>query len=260
MYRLVSLRSGKHVWIRLGNPQTRSPRAAIIWHISCKPGGIMKLLRQNGLSITLFALFAVSVVGQYFAGWRQNNEDRQAHGLPPVAAVEYLGDGHFWEAIFENWESEFLQMTAYVLLTVVLFQKGASDSKRVDAAERVDRILPKEGRRDDVPWPVKRGGWVLKIYENSLSLALLLLFILSFVFHAVAGAAAYNAEQAEHGAQYLTTLEFMETSTFWFQSFQNWQSEFLSIGVLTVLSIFLRQKGSPESKPVDSPYSETGGE
>ena len=220
----------------------------------------MKLLRENGLSITLFALFAVSVVGQYFAGWHENNQDLLAHGRSPVTAVEYLGDGHFWEAIFENWESEFLQMAAYVLLTVFLFQKGASDSKRVDTVERVDRVLPKSRRSDDAPWPVKRGGLILTVYENSLSLALLLLFVFSFVFHAVAGAAAHNADQAEHGGERLTTLEFMETSTFWFQSFQNWQSEFLSIGLLTVLSIFLRQKGSPESKPVDTPHSETGGE
>ena len=220
----------------------------------------MKLLRENGLSITLFALFVVSVVGQYFTGWHENNEDLLAHGRPAITALEYLGDGHFWEAIFENWESEFLQMAAYVLLTVVLFQKGASDSKRIDAVERVDRVLPKGGQSDDTPWPVKRGGWVLKVYENSLSLALLLLFVLSFVFHAVAGASAHNAEQAEHGLPQITTMEFMGTSTFWFQSFQNWQSEFLSIGVLTVLSIFLRQKGSPESKPVDTPHSETGGE
>ena len=218
----------------------------------------MKFFRENGLTITLFSLFALSLVGQYISGWHTFNEEELQHGATEVTAIEYLGHGHFWEALFENWESEFLQMAAYILLTVFLFQKGASDSKRMDAVERVDRVLPKSMRAEGTPWPVVKGGWIRKIYENSLSLALLLLFLGSFVMHGVAGAAEYNDEQAEHGAAQVSTLEFMETSTFWYQSFQNWQSEFLSIGVLVVLSIFLRQKGSPESKPVDAPHEETG--
>ena len=218
----------------------------------------MRFLRENGLSLTLFALFAFSLAGQYLAGWQQYNEDQATHRQPTVSAVEYLGEGHFWEALFENWESEFLQMAAYIVLTVFLFQKGASESKKPGTIERVDRLLPKRWRSDDAPWPVKKGGIVLTLYENSLSLALLGLFVFSFVMHGVAGAAAYNAEQAAHGSSPVSTLEYMESSKFWFESFQNWQSEFLSIGVLIVLSIFLRQKGSPESKPVDAPHSETG--
>ena len=218
----------------------------------------MKFFRENGLSITLFALFALSLTGQYFSGWHSPNEDERMHGRPEVTAVEYMKEGHFWEAVFENWESEFLQMAAYAFLTVFLFQKGASDSKRPDVAERVDRVLPKSLRSSDAPWPVHKGGLILKVYENSLSLALAALFLASFILHGFSGAAAYNAEQAEHGGEQVTALEFMETSTFWFESFQNWQSEFLSIGVLIVLSIFLRQKGSPESKPVDAPHHETG--
>jgi hypothetical protein len=218
----------------------------------------MKFLRENGLSITLFALFAFSLSGQYLAGWSEYNEDQRAHGRPTVEAVEYLGEGHFWEALFENWESEFLQMAAYILLTVFLFQKGSAESKRVGAVERVDRVLPKRLQDKDAPWPVRYGGFVRTIYENSLSLALILLFVGSFALHGVAGAAAYNEEQVEHGGQPVSTLEYMETSTFWFESFQNWQSEFLSIWALVVLSIFLRQKGSPESKPVDAPHSDTG--
>ena len=227
------------------------------WHISCKPPG-MKFFRENGLSIILFALFAFALVGQYLAGWHSYNQDQQMHGRAIVTATEYLSEGHFWEALFENWESEFLQMAAYILLTVFLFQKGSSESKRIDAIERVDRVLPKRLHDKDTPWPVRKGGFVRTIYENSLSLALVFLFILSFALHGISGAAAYNEEQAEHGSEQLSTLEFMGTSTFWFESFQNWQSEFLSIAVLVVLSIFLRQKGSPESKPVDVPYSETG--
>ncbi|HUR96926.1 MAG TPA: DUF6766 family protein [Pyrinomonadaceae bacterium] len=219
----------------------------------------MKFIRENGLTLTLFALFSVSLAGQYFSGWYEFNEDQVMHGSAPAGPVEYLGEGHFWEALFENWESEFLQMASYILLTVFLFQKGAADSKRPGETERVDHVLPKGMLPKDAPWPVRHGGAVQTLYENSLSLTLVFFFVASFIGHGVAGAVTHNAELAAHGSEQLSTLEFMESSTFWFQSFQNWQSEFLSIGVLVVLSIFLRQKGSPESKPVDSPHSETGG-
>src|SRR5688500_14968524 len=125
----------------------------------------MKTLRENGLSIVLFVLFALSLVGQYVSGWYEFNDEQKVHGRPQVTATEYLGEGHFWEAIFENWESEFLQMAAYILLTVFLFQKGASDSKRIDAVERIDRTLPKKYQDPDSPWPVRQGGVVLTLYE-----------------------------------------------------------------------------------------------
>src|SRR5688572_5726479 len=208
------------------------------WHVCCNEpqashqfnkGGVemKRIFRENGLSIALFALFAVSLAGQYFAGWLEHNEDELQHGRPAISAADYIGEGHFWEALFENWESEFLQMSAYVLLTVWLFQKGSSESKRPETVERVDHLAPKKWRSEDTPWPVRKGGWVLKIYENSLSIALLLLFIISFVFHGVAGAVEYNAQQAEHGEALVSTAGFMMTSQFWFESFQNWQSEFL---------------------------------
>jgi hypothetical protein len=214
--------------------------------------------RNNGLSIVLFGLFFFSLIGQYLTGFHEYNENNQAHGQPAAGYAEYLGEGHFIEAVFENWESEFLQMAAYVVLTIFLYQKGSSESKEPGTIEHVD-FIPEQSRTDkDAPWPVRRGGLVLKLYENSLSLALFLLFAGSLVLHGYGGAKEYNQEQLEHGKATVSTVEFMGTSTFWFQSFQNWQSEFLSIGLMVVLSIFLRQKGSPESKPVDSPHSETG--
>jgi hypothetical protein len=175
-----------------------------------------------------------------------------------VSRVEYVAEGHFIEAVFENWESEFLQMGMYVVLTVFLFQKGSSESKTPGTTERVDVIPEKELLAEDAPSPVRRGGWALKLYQNSLSIVLFTLFGLSLILHAYGGAKEYNSEQILHGEPTVTTLGYIKTSRFWFESFQNWQSEFLSIGAMVVLTIFLRQKGSPESKPVDAPHSETG--
>lgn len=219
----------------------------------------MKLFfRNNGLSIVLFLLFAFTFVGQYITGWHEHNEDQKLHSRPSVGFFEYAGEGHFIEATFENWESEFLQMSAFVLLTVFLFQKGSSESKDPDSEERVDKIAKSAEKKKDSPWPVRTGGIYLRLYENSLSIAFLMLFALSFILHAAGGVQEYNQEQAEHGQSQATTIEYLSGTRFWFESFQNWQSEFLSVGAMVVLTIFLRQKGSPESKPVDWPHDETG--
>lgn len=209
-----------------------------------------QFLRDNGLSVTLMALFAVSLVGQALTGWRAHAEELRNHGLPEIGLTAYLASGHFICAVFENWESEFLQMGALVLLTVFLFQKGSAVAKGPDEPDEVDA-----GSRghDDVPWPVRRGGFALRLYENSLALALFGLFLLSFVLHAAGGAQDVSAERALRGEGAVSILAYMGTARFWFESLQNWQSEFLSIGVLVVLAIFLREKGSPESKPVEPP-------
>ena len=217
-----------------------------------------RILRENGLSIVLFSLFLFSLIGQTLTGHKEYNDDQQEHRQPTISYGEYLMSGHFVEATFENWESEFLQMACYVVLTVFLYQKGSSESKKPDALQRVDIVSKKGGKEKDAPWPVRRGGWVLKLYENSLALAFVLLFLGSFLLHAAGGAKEYSQDQIEHGGQPVSTMQYMGTSRFWFESFQNWQSEFFSIGAMVVLTIFLRQKGSPESKPVDSPHSETG--
>ena len=218
-----------------------------------------QFFHNNGLSIVLFGLFFFSFIGQYLTGIKEYNNDQQEHNQPAVGYVEYFGEGHFIEATFENWESEFLQMGMYVVLTIFLYQKGSSESKNPDTTDRVDIIPEKDLLSKDAPAPVRRGGLGLKIYQNSLSIVLFSLFFLSFALHAFGGSRVYNQENAEHGdPERVTAIEYIGTSRFWFESFQNWQSEFLSIGAMVVLSIFLRQKGSPESKAVDSPHSETG--
>jgi uncharacterized protein DUF6766 len=217
-----------------------------------------RLIRDNALSLVLFALFFAFLIGQSLAGQHEYNDEQLEHHQPTVSYFDYLKTGHFVEAVFENWESEFLQMGMYVLLTVFLFQKGSSESKKPDTLTRVDIILRDPQSLKDAPWPVRRGGWILKVYEHSLSLSLFLLFILSLVLHARGGAEEYyQSELQPHGLPPISLIKYMATSRFWFESFQNWQSEFFSMGVIVVLSIFLREKGSPQSKPVDSPISET---
>ena len=217
-----------------------------------------RFLHNNGLSLALFGLFFFSLVGQYLTGFQEFNNNQRDHGQPTKSYIGYFGEGHFIEAVFENWESEFLQMGAYVLLTIFLFQKGSSESKSPGTIERVDIILEDSKQNKNTPYPVRRGGLILKLYENSLSIALILLFLISFVLHGIGGAKDYNKGQINHGEPTVSTLEYISGSRFWFESFQNWQSEFLSIGLMVVLSIYLRQKGSPESKPVDSAHSDTG--
>ena len=215
-------------------------------------------MRNHGLSIALFVLFFFSLLGQSIAGVQEYNDDQRQHGQPPAGYFEYLGTGHFIEAVFENWESEFLQMALYVVLTAVLRQKGSAESKKLEGEESVDEDPRQAQDRQDAPWPVRRGGVVLTLYEHSLSITLFLLFVLSFMLHAAAGAREFSQDQVAHGESAVSLLAYLGTSRMWFESLQNWQSEFLSIAVLAILSIFLRERGSPESKPVASPHGATG--
>ena len=221
-----------------------------------------RFLRENGLSLAAFGIFLICLVGQAVTGLHEYNADQREHGRPAVGAAQYLRSGHFIEVTFENWESEFLQMAAFVVLTVMLRQKGSPESKALVGEEEVDEdprdVLRAPQKSAKAPWPVRRGGLALKLYEHSLSLALLLLFVASFVLHAVGGADRYNEEQLIHGGTAMSTLAYIGTSRFWFESFQNWQSEFLSVGALFVLTIWLRERGSPQSKPVAAPHSQTG--
>jgi hypothetical protein len=219
---------------------------------------VKHFFRDNGLSLVMFGLFALFLVAQSITGLAVYNDDQREHGEATISFPGYLRTGHFVEATFENWESEYLQMGAYVLFTVFLFQRGSSESKDPDKEEAVDEDPRQAQGRQDVPWPVRYGGPVLRLYEHSLAIAFVLLFLVSLLLHAVGGAREYSQEQLAHGGQAVSTAEFLRTSEFWFQSFQNWQSEFLAVFSIVVLSVFLRQRGSPESKPVAAPHAETG--
>ncbi len=159
-----------------------------------------RILRENGLSIVMFSLFAFAVVGQSITGYHDYNDDLKQHGQAQLAFVEYLGSGHFVEAIFENWESEFLQMGLYVLLTAFLYQKGSPESKKLDEKELVDSDPLKSRRKKaNAPWPVRRGGFILRIYKHSLISHCSCSFLFPSLFMQPGGARLYSKEQAMHG-------------------------------------------------------------
>ncbi len=218
-----------------------------------------KWLHDHGLLIANVLLFLVFFCGMAVTGFQSYNSEQAEHGEEPVPISEYLASGDFAEATFENWESEFLQMGSYVVLTAFLFQRGSSESKPADGPAPQDADPRRESWNARAPWAVRRGGWVLVLYENSLALLFVLLFLGSIVGHAIGGAAAYSAEQQQHGQPPVGVAEYLGTSQFWFESFQNWQSEFLAVAVIVGASVYLRQKGSAESKPVAAPHAETGG-
>ncbi len=207
-------------------------------------------------NLVLFLLF---LVGLLLTGHAQANAELADHGQPSQSLGQYVVSSSFGEAVFENWESEFLQMGMYVLLTAYLVQKGSAESRPLDEAAPQDED-PRNHRTDrEAPWPVRHGSAaLLKLYENSLAIAFGLVFLLSFWLHAVTGAAAYSEEQELHGAEAVSTWGYVQTSQFWYESFQNWQSEFLAVAAIVGGSIYLRQRRSAQSKPVHAPHSDTG--
>lgn len=214
-----------------------------------------RILRDQSLTIVTVVCFVLFLGAQAATGYRVYNADRMEQGRSEITFISYLRSGHFAEATFENWESEFLQMGAYVLLTAFLIQRGSSESRDPDAPKEEQDAAPVTSIS---PWPVRRGGIALDFYENSLPIVLLLIFVLCWLLHAWGGAKVYSEEQLAQGGHAYSTWQFVHTAQFWFESFQNWQSEFLAVAALVVLSIFLRQRGSPESKPVAAPHAQTG--
>ncbi len=210
---------------------------------------------RNGLTIVFLSLFIVTLAAQALTGWKQHNQDLKDDQAHEISLGTYLKSGHFISATFENFESEFLQMALYVMLTISLRQIGSAESKKLDQVEEVDRA-PKVSA--DAPWPVRKGGWILKIYSNSLSICFAILFFTSWALHLYGSWQNHNVEQIAKHLPTVTVGEYLGQAEFWFETFQNWQSEFLSVASIVFLTIYLRQKGSPESKPVDASNMETG--
>lgn len=217
----------------------------------------MRILRDNGLTIVLVLLFAGSITGHWIAGWHVQLETARLHGAAGLSLWRYAASPEFLSSVFENWESEFLQMSAYVVLTAMLIQRGSAESRNPDAPPR-DADLEKQSRKPGAPRALQRGKLCRAIYARSLGLTLFALFVASFVVHWTQSAAAAAQEALTHGERPVGTWAYLADPQLWFESFQNWQSEFLSTAVLVILSIFLRQRESPESKAVAASHSETG--
>ncbi|HEY0332900.1 MAG TPA: DUF6766 family protein [Stenotrophomonas sp.] len=209
--------------------------------------------KRNGLSLVLLACFLVFIAAQVYFGWQSYNQERVEQAMPLLGLLDYLQSGHFVSATFENWESEFLQMGMYVLLTVTLRQKGSAESRPLEPSQEQQDI-----EAGPVPWPVRRGGVWLKLYEHSLAIAFGVLFALSFVLHLFGSWKADLEQRLARGEGPVTVWHHLAGAEFWFESFQNWQSEFLAVLALVLLTIWLRQKDSPQSKPVAAPHSQTG--
>lgn len=218
----------------------------------------MKFLKDNGLTIVLIVLSVATVSGMVLTGWSVYNHELTEHGVSQIGLRAYAKSGHFLSSLFENWESEFLQMSAYVMLTAFLFQRGSAESKDPDGPSEVDRNPADKAADPEAPWPVRIGGWMLTAYSYSLGTALASLFVLTFVLHLKYSAEAENVQAVIHGQPTSSMIDHLASAQFWFESLQNWQSEFLSTAVIVVLSIFLRFRGSPESKAVAAPHGQTG--
>jgi hypothetical protein len=216
-----------------------------------------KLFKNNGLTIALMALFLFSILGQWVAGWHVENEELLRHGEEAISLGAYTLDPSFLSSVFENWESEFLQMSTYVVLTAMLIQRGSAESRDPDDPPR-DSHLERQAHSRGAPKILSAGRLARALYARSLGIALFILFLLSFVLHWRASAAMAAEEAEQHGEPAVGALAYLGDPQLWFESFQNWQSEFLSTAVLIVLSIWLRQRESPESKAVAAPHDATG--
>lgn len=216
-------------------------------------------LRQHALSVFFGVIFLLALIGQAFAGFSALNEDRQAHGLDPVGFASFVTSSEFVVDVAENWQSEFLQFFLFILATVWLVQKGSPESKRPGdegIGSDKEQLVGRFARANSPRW-ARVGGWREVIYSNSLLIVMGAIFLLSWWAQSAAGVTVYNAEQAEHGEAAVTWLGYVMSADFWNRTLQNWQSEFLAVGSMVALSIFLRQRGSAESKPVGTPHHES---
>jgi hypothetical protein len=219
----------------------------------------MRWVRDNSLSLFFLVLCLVTLVGQAIAGHRDFNEEQVVHDDETVSFGSYIVSSDFGEAVLENWQSEFLQFSFFILATVWLVQRGSNESKPVDEIGRESDQKQKIGGYavDRSPKWAKVRGWRTAIYSNSLIIAMSAIFLASWATQSVTGWTQFNDEQRDHDEPTMSWASYVAKPDFWEKTFQNWQSEFLAVGTMAAFTIFLRQRGSPESKPVGAPHDET---
>jgi hypothetical protein len=219
-----------------------------------------RFLRDNSMSIVFLALFLAALVGQAIAGHADFNDNAASHGDPMMSLGRYVVSSDFGSAVMENWQSEYLQFTLLILLTVWLLQRGSPESKELDSAGRESDEEQKVGpyAQQNSPRWAQVAGIRRTIYENSLVLVMGTFWLGTWLAQSVTGAAQYNAEQLDHQQDPLSWSHYIGTAHFWENTLQNWQSEFLAVGSMAILAVYLRQRGSPESKQVGAPHGATG--
>jgi hypothetical protein len=219
-----------------------------------------RFLRDNSLSIVFLLLFLAALGGQAIAGHADFNANAESHGDPKISLGRYVLSSDFGSAVMENWQSEYLQFTLFILLTVWLLQRGSPESKEVDKAglesDQAQKVGP-HAQQNSPRW-AKLGGIRRTLYENSLALVMGTFWIGTWVAQSLTGVSEYNAEQLGHQQDPLSWSHYVTSAHFWENTLQNWQSEFLAVGSMAILAVYLRQRGSPESKPVGAPHGSTG--
>jgi Domain of unknown function (DUF6766) len=217
-------------------------------------------VRDQSLSLFFLALFVVTLAGQSVAGWKSYNEQQLEHDSPTVTYARYLVSSDYGQAVTENWQSEYLQFVMFIMATIWLVQRGSNESKPISDIGRESDEKQKVGpyAKPKSPLWAKVGGWRTTLYSNSLVLVMLVIFFGSWFGQSVTGWTEYNAAQRDHDQSTVSWAGYMTRPDFWENTLQNWQSEFLAVGTMAAYTIYLRQRGSPESKPVGAPHDETG--
>jgi hypothetical protein len=220
---------------------------------------LRRFARDNGLSLFFGALFLITIAAQSVAGWKDYNEELVAQGDPTISWARYLYSSQFGAAVMENWQSEFLQFFLFIFATIWLVQRGSNESKKIDEigleSDRQQRVGAHAAPNS--PRFARTKGFLFHVYANSLLIVMGLCFLGSWCAQSVTTWTIYNAEQIDHEEAAVGWAEYLLTPDFWEKSLQNWQSEFLAVGTMAVFTIYLRQRGSPESKPVGAPHEET---
>ena len=218
-----------------------------------------RFLSLNSLSVVFLLIFLGSLAGQAVSGHAEYNNEQRDHGEPTVTLDRYLTSSSFGKAVMENWQSEYLQFALYIFATIWLIQRGSPESKAPENRGREsdeDQLLGPHAKPDSPSW-AKADDIRRVLFSNSLLLLMGSLWVGTWFAHSVTGWSVYNQEELTHNAPDLSWLQYIGTSDFWESTLQNWQSEFLAIGSMAIFSVYLRQRGSPESKPVGTPHHET---
>src|SRR5919112_2123181 len=219
-----------------------------------------RALRDNGLSLAFGVLLVLALVGQAISGVAEYNNQASADGVDQISLLQYLGTSDFGVDVAENWQSEYLQFLLFVFFTVWLVQRGSPESKELDRVGREsdeDQQVGDYAEPDSPKW-ARAGGWRLAVYSRSLGLVMGALFLGSWVAQSIAGQSAYNEQQLRQLEEPVSWAGYVASADFWNRTTQNWQSEFLAVASMAVLAIYLRQRGSPESKPVGASHLSTG--